>query len=492
MAKRSDEYCLAAAQITGELDSVTFYEKPLLKFNRIVDGYVTLGESGYRAFEDSLPKWFNGKLNQADLISGLLRDSAPNVDWDTKLRFIEHHLSHAASAFYPSHFEKAAVLTLDGVGEYATVTVSKGDKASLIIDRQIDYPDSLGLLYSAFTYYTGFKVNSGEYKMMGLAPYGKPRFKDFILENIFVELNYSFSVNQKYFDSFAGEVIINKGFEELFKRPKRSSKEPIDQFYMDVAASAQKATEEAIIHLAKGIRLEGYSENLCLAGGVALNCVANARIRRECGFSDVWVQPAAGDAGGALGAALYTLHNEFGVERPETNVDRMHGAYLGPMLAVEQVKEQLDKDGASFDIFDEDELIDRAAKALASGKTLAWHQGRMEFGPRALGARSILADPRDPEMQKRLNLEVKKRESFRPFAPAILEEDVGDWFQDGLESPYMLFTDTLIESQRGEDPDSDSQGFDRLKELSCSVPAITRGLVREGTNCLRGDESEIS
>src|SRR5712691_1817729 len=436
-------YCLQEAGCSpGGLDHVVFYEKPFLKFERLLETYLAFAPKGFTSFAKALPVWLKDKLFQKNVICGeLKRLWGKDADWSERLLFSEHHLSHAASAFFPSPFEEAAVLTMDGVGEWTTTSLAMGKGNSLEVHREIHFPHSLGLLYSAFTYYTGFKVNSGEYKVMGLAPYGDPKYAKVIRERLIdVKEDGSFRLNLEYFEYCTGLTMTNGRFDELFGGPPRKPEAPLTQREMDLAASIQAVTEEVVLKLARSVARETGEKNLCLAGGVALNCVANGKLLRERYFDRLWLQPAAGDAGGALGAALvaYHLFKEQG-RHINGALDGMHGGYLGPEYGQADIERRLSQAGAVFETMDDAALLDFCADALAEGKALGWFQGRMEFGPRALGARSILGDARSPSMQKTLNLKVKYRESFRPFAPSVLSEDAAGWFDLDVESPYMLF-----------------------------------------------------
>ena len=476
-------FCLDQAGATLDaVDRVAFYDKPFLKFERLLETYVAFAPKGFRSFSMALPLWVKEKLFQKSLLRRSLQELAKDVDWDAKLLFAEHHQSHAASAFYPSPFHEALVLTLDGVGEWATTSVGVGRGNELEMVRELHFPHSLGLLYSAFTFHTGFKVNSGEYKMMGLAPYGEPKHTAAILDNLIdLKEDGTFRLNLDYFDYGAGLKMTNRKFDALFGGPPRRPGEPITQRHMDLAASMQAVVEEAVLRLTRSLRKEFGLPSLCLAGGVALNCVANGKILQDGRFNDVWVQPAAGDAGGALGAALLASHRLFRVPRSQgaaagTNgADAMRGAYLGPEFSPQQVRQALDNANASYRELAESELIDAAAEALAAGKAVGWFQGRMEFGPRALGNRSILADARSPAMQKTLNLKIKHRESFRPFAPSVLRMDAADWFDLERDSPYMLLV-ANVKTARLQPPaatDCAPTGFDRLSNVHSDIPAVT-------------------
>ena len=473
------KYCVQEAQINEQqIDIVVFYEKPFIKFERLLETYLAFAPKGFVSFAMAMPAWIKDKLFQKSLIIKELRSIfGKDTNWHERLMFSEHHLSHAASAFYPSPFESAAVLTLDGVGEFATTSMAVGKGSDLKIMKEIHFPHSLGLLYSAFTYYTGFKVNSGEYKVMGLAPYGEPRYSNLILEKLItVADDGSFHLDMSYFDYATGLTMTNKKFDKLFGGPPRASEAELTQREMDLAASVQKVIEDVIIRLAKGIAKETGERNLCLAGGVALNCVVNGILLREKIFDNIWIQPAAGDAGGALGAALsfWYLHNQ-GKRKISPISDAMKGSYLGPAFSDVEIEEELKSCGAIFTKCSEDQLIETVTNALSNEKAVGWMQGRMEFGPRALGGRSIIADPRSPKMQKQLNLKVKYRESFRPFAPSVLREDVGEWFEHYTDSPYMLFVANVQEDKRRIMTDKEKSlfGIEKLNVSRSSVPAIT-------------------
>jgi carbamoyltransferase len=461
----------------SEVDHIVFYEKPFLKFERLLETYVAFAPKGFQSFSRAMPIWLREKLFQKKFIFDYLKSIDSTFKDDSKLLFSEHHLSHAASAFYPSPFEEAIILTADGVGEWATTTVAIGKKDNLEIKKELHFPHSLGLLYSAFTYYTGFKVNSGEYKLMGLAPYGKPLYADKILENLIdLKDDGTFMLDQKYFNYSTGLTMTNKNFNKLFgKKPRKPESEMITQFHMDIAASIQNVTEKIMLLLAKSLRKEYGISNLCLAGGVALNCVANGKILQEKIFQNIWVQPAAGDAGGSLGAALAYWHIDLGNERKEINKDNMRGSYLGNEFKENEIVEKFNEIGANYEKLEQDEIIDRTAKDLADGKAVGWFQGRMEFGPRALGNRSILGDPRSDLMQKNLNLKVKYRESFRPFAPSVLREDLNDWFEINTDSPYMLFVSNVKKNKTLELTDDEKKlfGIDLLNIKKSEIPAVT-------------------
>ncbi len=473
------QYCLREANISSnQVDDVVFYEKPLLKFERLLETYLAFAPKGFQSFRKAMPIWIKDRLFQkSTLVKELGHALGNDIDWENKLLFSEHHLSHAASAFYPSPFESAAVLTLDGVGEWATTSLALGRGKDLEVVREINFPHSIGLLYSAFTYYTGFKVNSGEYKVMGLAPYGEPRYADLIKDKLItVSKDGSYKLNMEYFDYATGLTMTNKKFASLFGGPARTSETELTQREMDLAASVQMVIEDVFIELAKGIADDTGEKNLCLAGGVALNCVANGILLRENIFDSVWIQPAAGDAGGALGAALSAWHLHHSNERHISSArDSMHGAFLGPEFEDNDIEAALNDFGAVYEKLSEHELIDEVAEALASEKAVGWMQGRMEFGPRALGGRSILADPRAPNMQRQLNLKVKYRESFRPFAPSVLDKDVGEWFDLDVDSPYMLFVSGVKEDKRVAmtDDHETSFGIDKLNLSRSIVPAVT-------------------
>jgi carbamoyltransferase len=459
-----------------DVDYVVFYEKPFLKFERLLETYLAFAPRGFLSFRKAMPLWLKEKLFQKDLLVKQLRAAGADRRIGERLLFTEHHFSHAASAFFPSPFEEAVVLTVDGVGEWATSTVAVGRGNELSIEKELHFPHSLGLLYSAFTYYTGFKVNSGEYKVMGLAPYGEPRFKNLILDNI-VDLkpDGTFRLDQSYFNYCTGLTMTNGRFSDLFGEPARKPEtELLTQFHMDVAASIQAVTDEILLRLTRALAREYRLPNLCLAGGAALNCVANGKILRDGAFRDIWIQPAAGDAGGAVGAALAVWHSHLG-KRRVAGCDRMAGAYLGPSFADADIAARLQAAGARFDTGSADAVVARTADALAAGKAVGWFQGRMEFGPRALGSRSILGDPRSPTMQKMLNLKVKFRESFRPFAPSVLREDVAEWFELDRDSPYMLLVADVC-SDRRRDMTAQEQrlfGIDKLNVVRSEIPAVT-------------------
>ena len=472
-------YCLKEAGITAkDIDNVVFYEKPFVKFERLLETYLAFAPKGFTSFAKAMPLWIKDKLFQKSaLIKELKSKLDESVDWRERLLFSEHHLSHAASAYYPSPFESAAVLTLDGVGEWTTTSLAIGKGSDLQVLKEIHFPHSLGLLYSAFTYYTGFKVNSGEYKVMGLAPYGEPRYADLIREKLItVADDGSFQLDMSYFDYATGLTMTNKKFDALFGGPPRTSETELTQREMDLAASVQKVIEDIVLELAKGIAKDTGERNLCLAGGVALNCVANGILLREKIFDNIWIQPAAGDAGAALGAALSTWYLYYKKERiSSTECDSMKGAYLGPEFPDKEIEAELKASGAQFKKLSEAKMIEEVASALADEKVVGWMQGRMEFGPRALGGRSIIADSRSPVMQKQLNLKVKYRESFRPFAPSVLREDVGEWFEHNTDSPYMLLVANVQNDKRQAMTKEEELlfGIDKLNVPRSSVPAIT-------------------
>ncbi|HYY44141.1 MAG TPA: carbamoyltransferase [Actinomycetota bacterium] len=475
---RAVDYCLAEAGIgLAQVDRVVFYDKPFIKFERLLETYLSFAPRGFRSFRMAMPLWLKEKLFQKRLLKEELQALAPDYDWDERLLFSEHHLSHAASAFYPSPFEEAVVLTMDGVGEWTTTSVAHGRGHRLEVTKELHFPHSLGLLYSAFTYYTGFKVNSGEYKVMGLAPYGEPRYAQAILEHIVdLKADGTFRLDQAYFDYCTGLTMTSDKFHDLLGGPPRRAEERLEQRHMDLAASIQAVTEEVVLRLTRSLADETGARNLCLAGGVALNCVANGKVLRDGKFERLWIQPAAGDAGGALGAALAAYHLHLGQARRVGNArDGMAGSYLGPAFAQGEVERRLAGAGAVFEVLEEDALVARAVDALVDGKAVGWFQGRMEFGPRALGGRSILGDPRSPSMQKTLNLRVKYRESFRPFAPSVLSEDVSDWFELEGESPYMLLVADVVRERRREMSASEQAlfGIEKLNVPRSEIPAVT-------------------
>ena len=472
------EFVLNFAKIKlSDVDQVIFFEKPFLKFERLLETYVAFAPRGFKSFCMAMPVWLKEKLFQKKVLFNELKRHDNNFKDDKKIYFSDHHLSHAASAFFPSPFEEAIVLTADGVGEWATTTVAIGKGNSLKIKKEIHFPHSLGLLYSAFTYYTGFKVNSGEYKLMGLAPYGKPIYEDKIKGNLIdIKEDGSFHLDQSYFNYATGLTMTNKKFENLFGQKVRNPKyEKLTQFHMDIAASIQKVTEEVMIKIAKSLKEEFNISNLCLAGGVALNCVANGKILKEKIFDNIWVQPAAGDAGGSLGAALALWYIENNNPRTIDNEDSMQGSYLGPEYSQKEIEEYLDKAGAKYEIFKDEELLDKTATDISNEEAIGWFQGRMEFGPRALGGRSILGDPRSEKMQKNLNLKVKYRESFRPFAPSVLKEDLSEWFDINVDSPYMLMVSNINNDKIIEMTEEQKNlfGIDKLNVKRSEIPAVT-------------------
>jgi len=484
-------YCLKEAGVTlGDIDHIAFYDKPFLKFERLLETYLTFAPKGFKSFRTAMPVWMKEKLFQKRLLRQELEKVAevtdPGVkmkDLESRLLFAEHHQSHAASAFFPSPFEEAAVLTIDGVGEWATTSLGVGRGNELTMLKEIHFPHSLGLLYSAFTYYTGFKVNSGEYKIMGLAPYGEPKYAQKIYDHLIdLKEDGTFRLDQRYFDYCTGLTMTNKRFNELFGGPPRVSEELVTQREMDLAASVQAVTEEVMMRLARSIREETGLKNLCLAGGVALNCVANGKVLRDGAFENIWIQPASGDAGGALGAALTGYHG-FKRQPRKLNgktdrshrMDGMEGSYLGPKYETGEIEAELKEAGAVYKTLSDEDMIAKTAKALAAGKAVGWFQGRMEFGPRALGGRSILGDARSPTMQRTLNLKVKYRESFRPFAPSVLAEHVGEWFEHEGDSPYMLIVADVAEDKRRRMNQNEEElfGIDKLNVPRSEVPAVT-------------------
>ena len=472
------KYCLAEAG--AELDAinyVAFYDKPFLKFERLLETYVAFAPRGFQSFAMAMPLWLKEKLFQKSLLRDRLLDLEPEFDWENKLLFAEHHQSHAASAFFPSPFEEAAVLTMDGVGEWATTSMALGSGNNLEMVKEIHFPHSLGLLYSAFTYYTGFRVNSGEYKVMGLAPYGQPVYRDLILEHLIdLKADGTFRLNMDYFDYCTGLTMTNARFDDLFGAPPRNPESRLDQRDMDLAASIQAVTEEVVLRLVRSIVEETGIKNVCLAGGVALNCVANGKVLRDGAADEIWIQPAAGDAGGALGSALVAAHLLNDVPRRVNSArDRMKGSYLGPEFSQQETEVRLSKMGAVWSAFEEHEMITATADALAEGQAVGWFQGRMEFGPRALGGRSILGDPRSPEMQKHLNLKIKYRESFRPFAPSVLREDIYDWFEMDADSPYMLLVGDVKDVRKREMTSEQEAlfGIEKLNVPRSDIPAVT-------------------
>ncbi len=472
------EFVLDFANIKlSNVDQIIFFEKPFLKFERLLETYVAFAPRGFKSFCMAMPVWLKDKLFQKKMLFNELKRHDNNFNDNKKIFFSDHHLSHAASAFFPSPFEEAVVLTADGVGEWATTTVAIGKGNNLEIKKEIHFPHSLGLLYSAFTYYTGFKVNSGEYKLMGLAPYGVPIYEDKIKNNLIdIKEDGSFYLDQSYFNYATGLTMTNKKFDILFGQKVRNPKrEKLTQFHMDIAASIQKVTEDIIIKLIKSLKKEFNISNLCLAGGVALNCVANGKILKEKIFDNIWVQPAAGDAGGSLGAALALWHIDQNNPRKVDHNDSMQGSYLGPEYSQKEIEEHLDKAGAKYEVFKDEELLDKTATDLSKQEAIGWFQGRMEFGPRALGGRSILGDPRSAKMQKNLNLKVKYRESFRPFAPSILKENLSEWFDIDVDSPYMLMVANINRDKTIEMTEDQINlfGIDKLNVKRSEIPAVT-------------------
>ncbi len=461
----------------SEIDYIVFYEKPFLKFERLLETYVAFAPKGFMSFSKSMPVWLREKLFQKNYLFEKLKNHDENFTDQNKIFFSEHHQSHAASAFYPSPFEESLILTADGVGEWATTTLAIGKGNKLDILKEIHFPHSLGLLYSAFTYFTGFKVNSGEYKLMGLAPYGNPIFKKLIYENLIdVKDDGTFHLDQQFFNYSTGLTMTNEKFANLFGiKARNSKKEDIAQIHMDIAASIQSVTEEVMIKICKSIRQEYQIKNLCLAGGVALNCVANGKILQEKIFDKIWIQPAAGDAGGSLGSALLVWYNELNNTRVANKNDSMNGSYLGPKYNENEIKDELNKSEAVYEILNENELLEKTADALASGKAIGWFQGRMEFGPRALGGRSIIGDARSTNMQKTLNLKVKYRESFRPFAPSVLCEDMSDWFNLNVDSPYMLLVSNVKNEKCINMTEEEKKlfGIEKLNIKRSEIPAVT-------------------
>ena len=460
----------------SEVDQIVFFEKPFLKFERLLETYVGFAPRGFVSFAKAMPVWIKEKLFQKNLLFNKLKEHDKNYISDSNIYFSDHHLSHAASAFFPSPFEEAVILTADGVGEWATTTVAVGRKNKLEIKKEIHFPHSLGLLYSAFTYFTGFKVNSGEYKLMGLAPYGNPIYEDKIKKLIDIKNDGTFRLDQSYFNYATGLTMTNNKFNKLFgQKPRDAQKDKITQFHMDIASSIQKVTEEIMIKLSKSIQEEYKIKNLCLAGGVALNCVANGKILKEKIFDNIWIQPAAGDAGGSLGAALALWHTEQDNKRVINLKDSMQGSYLGNEYSQKEIENELKSAGAIFETFNFNETIDKTVEFLSNEKVIGWFQGRMEFGPRALGGRSILGDPRSEKMQKNLNLKVKYRESFRPFAPSVLRENVSEWFNIECDSPYMLLVASIKDKRKilMTDEQKNLFGIDKLNVKRSEIPAVT-------------------
>jgi carbamoyltransferase len=476
--KNAIKYVLEEGNVKlNQIDYVVFFEKPFLKFERLLETYMAFAPRGFKSFSMAMPLWLREKLFQKKFLFDLLQELDENFKDIKKLKFSEHHYSHAASAFYPSPFEEAIILTLDGVGEWATTTVAHGKGNEIKMLKEIHFPHSLGLLYSAFTYYTGFKVNSGEYKVMGLAPYGKPIYKDLILNNLIdLKEDGTFRLDMSYFDFATGLTMTNKKFDSLFGQPVRKKEgEMLTQFHMDIASSVQAVTEEIVLRLTKDTAKEYKIKNLCMAGGVALNCVANGKVLKNKVFENIWIQPAAGDAGGSLGAALAYWHQALENPRKINVNDSMKGSYLGPRFKNSEIEKELSSLGVSFKKYDEEELINVLSDEISKEKTVGWFQGRMEFGPRALGGRSILADPRSEKIQKELNLKVKFRESFRPFAPSVLYEDVSQWFDLKVSSPYMLLVaDVKKEIQISMTETQEKLfGIEKLNIKRSKIPAVT-------------------
>ncbi len=471
-------YCLAEAAISlSDVDRVVFYDKPLVKFERLLETYLSYAPNGLRSFIAAMPIWLKEKLYLKTTLKDELRKIAGGKNERIpSLLFAEHHQSHAASAFYFSPFDSAAVLCLDGVGEWATTSAWRGNGKDLQALWEIDFPHSLGLLYSAFTYYTGFRVNSGEYKLMGLAPYGEPKYVDLILDNLLdLKADGTFRLNMDYFNYCTGLTMTNKRFDKLFGGPPRAAESELKQREMDIAASIQVVTETVVLRLASTLHKETGESNLCLAGGVALNCVANGRVLREGPFENIWIQPAAGDAGGALGAASIVWHQQEDQQRTVNGKDKMRGSFLGPRFSDDEVREQLDQHGAVYEQLEDAALFPRLAEVLDSDNVVGWFQGRMEFGPRALGGRSMVGDPRSSKMQSVMNLKIKYRESFRPFAPSVLAERVSDYFEQDAESPYMLIVAPVQKNLRVEMSDQQKElfGIEKLNVKRSELPAIT-------------------
>ena len=474
--KNAINYVLSEYKLKlNEVDYVVFYEKPFLKFERLIETYISFVPKGFRQFLLSMPLWLSEKLFLKWLLLSEIRKIASHFD-QNKIMFSEHHYSHAASAFFPSPFEEAVVLTLDGVGEWVTTSVCIGKSNNLKIVKEIHFPHSLGLLYSAFTYYLGFKVNEGEYKVMGLAPYGIPKYKDIILDKIVnLKEDGSFYLEQSYFNYSTGLTMISKKFISLFGQPIRSAEQELEQFHMDVAASIQTVTEYIILKITRSLFSEYKIPNLCMAGGVALNCVANGKIIKDNYFKNIWVQPAAGDSGAALGAAIGFWFKKYKAQRSTEFKDQMSGSYLGPSFSNECIKDELEKLKAKYKFFTDKYIFKIVAQEISHGKVVGWFQGRMEFGPRSLGARSILADPRSNIMQKKVNLKIKFRESFRPFAPAILRDDLNDWFENNIDSPYMMIVDQVKKEKRHNlnDKEKKLSGLKKLYVQRSDIPAVT-------------------
>ena len=474
----SIQYCISEANINpNEIDHIVFYEKPFLKFERLLETYLAFAPKGFKSFATSMPIWLKEKLFQKNLIKTEFKKLfGKKFNIDDKLLFSEHHLSHASSAFFPSPFDDAAIITMDGVGEWATNSLSIGTNNKIEFLKEINFPHSLGLLYSAFTFYCGFKVNSGEYKLMGLAPYGEPKYYKLILDNLIdLKDDGSYHLNQNYFNYCVGFTMTNNKFDQLFDEPPRKSEDQITQKQMNIAASIQKVTEEVMIKQANYLKKISGKKNLCLSGGVALNCVANGKIIKNKIFENIWIQPAAGDAGGAIGAAYSVLHMAQNKERESHREDLMKGSYLGPSYKNDDIKNDLEKLSAKYELLNDSEIISKTARSLSEGKAIGWMQGRMEFGPRALGNRSIIADPRSPKMQKILNLKIKYRESFRPFAPSVIREKLSEWFDLDIDSPYMLVVADIINEKKIKQSEDSAKlfGIDKLNLTRSEVPAVT-------------------
>jgi len=473
------KYCLDQADCRlSNIDYIIFYEKPFLKFERLVETYLAFAPKGFSSFSKFLPTWVGEKLFQKKKILNHLMKIDDRSDFKNKILFNEHHMSHAASAFYPSPFEESLILTMDGVGEWCTTSICYGKGNKVKVLKEINFPHSLGMLYSAFTYYLGFKVNSGEYKLMGLAPYGKPLYREKILDQLInVKEDGSFSLNMKYFNYCTGLVMITSEFESLFELPRRTEQDDLRQIHMDIASSIQVVLEEVVLKICRQIKKEFGGDNLCLAGGVALNCVANGKIEEEKIFKNIWIQPAAGDAGGALGAALYAYYGFLDNKRvlDKSGMDGMKGSYLGDEYSCDEIEDFLDSIGANYRKLTEEKVNDEVTASLLKGSSIGWFQGRMEFGPRALGNRSILADPRSEKTQSILNLKIKYRESFRPFAPSVLREDVSDWFERDNSSPYMLLVSQVAKSKvkKMSREEEELFGLEKLKIQRSEVPAVT-------------------
>ena len=478
----------------SQIDHIIFYEKPFLKFERLIETYATFAPKGFSQFSLAMPVWLKEKLFQKKFLVSHLKKHENSGNFENNIFFSEHHLSHAASAFYPSPFDEAIVLTANGVGEWATTTIAIGKGSNLEIKKEIHFPHSLGLLYSAFTYYIGFKVNSGEYKLMGLAPYGVPKYTDKIKNNLIdIKKDGSFRLNQDYFNYATGLTMTNSKFDDLFGDKPRKPDAEINQFHMDIAASIQNVMEEVILKLTKSLREEYQIKNLCLAGGVALNCVVNGIILKNKIFDNIWIQPAAGDAGGSIGACLAFWHLEKNQERKILENDGMQGSYLGPEYSQNEIEKILTEIGAVYESLDEKEILLKTAKDLSKGEAIGWFQGRMEFGPRALGGRSILGDPRNPNMQKILNLKVKYRESFRPFAPSVLSEDASSWFDIDKDSPYMLFVTKINENIKLKMTNEQKLlfGIDKLNIQRSKIPAVTHVDYSARVQTVDGKNNEI-